>query len=123
MVIKFTGGQAGLMAEQLRQNPGMPCPVCGNTEYQYPLLAPLKLNMPTQEQVKKAKKKRDDAEHAMQETAETAGLDKHSYDRQYLLCQERYRQLTGNDTEFFPDVENLAKINTTISELKQEKRA
>ena len=45
----FLDAQAGVMAKQLLESPGKPCPVCGSTHH--PKLATLGENPPTEEQV------------------------------------------------------------------------
>jgi exonuclease SbcC len=118
MVIRFTNGQAGIMAQELKE--GKPCPVCGNTHYIH--LAPLEEDMPTQAEVKKAKEKRDEAEENMQSTTQEAMQDKLSYEKQYALCKETCGRLTGEKIALSADGENLWEITKIISELKQESR-
>lgn len=120
LVIRFTNGQAGLMAEKLRNGENLPCPVCGNTSYV--LLAPLEKEIPTQEQVKRTKKKRDDLEQEMLHTSELAGTEKEAYEKQVLLCKEKYRQLTNGMIEFSMDDGNVLEIDHKILILEKKKK-
>ena len=120
LVIRFTNGQAGLMAEKLRNGENLPCPVCGNTSYV--LLAPLEKEIPTQEQVKRAKKKRDDLEQEMLHTSELAGTEKEAYEKQVLLCKEKCRQLTNGMIEFSMDDGNVLEIEHKILILEKKKK-
>lgn len=121
MLIHFTNGQAGLMAEKLRTGEEKACPVCGNIHYIK--LAPLESDIPTQEQVKKAKKKRDELEEKLQELSEIAGQDRLSYEKQYHFCQEKCRELTNGDIELKEDAKDLMELSEMILTLEKKKNS
>lgn len=118
MMIRFTNGQAGLMAKELKE--GDPCPVCGNTHHIR--LAKTEQKIPTEEQVKKAKKKREEAEANLQDAAKKAGEDKFSYDKQYFLCREKCRELTNGRVLLQEDGENAQEISGIILKVEKEKK-
>lgn len=67
----YIEAQAGIMAGELRKNPGTPCPVCGATEYIR--LAENVNEAPTEEEVNNLKKKLDKATDKVMKASTTAG--------------------------------------------------
>lgn len=61
----FRDGQAGILAQKLKE--GMKCPVCGSTSH--PLLAKIAENVPTEEELKRHKKKAEDSRKMLNEKA------------------------------------------------------
>lgn len=64
----FLAEQAGLMAQDLE--PGLPCPVCGST--QHPAPAALSQQAPTEAEVKKSRKRYEEAQKATEEASRAA---------------------------------------------------
>ena len=70
----YLDGQAGIMADLLRENPGTPCPVCGSTNYVKLAVACDKV--PTKERVNELKAIADSAVSTMISASEKAGEDR-----------------------------------------------
>ncbi|MCR1842007.1 AAA family ATPase [Murimonas intestini] len=66
---EYLDGQAGVLAAHLRENE--PCPVCGSLSH--PLPAAHEGSIPSQEQLEKAKKKRDTAQKKAYDLSASAG--------------------------------------------------
>lgn len=73
----FLAEQAGILAKE-RLVDNMPCPVCGSVEH--PSIASLSENAPTQSDVEKAKKERDNAEKQNSLASEKLQVSKQAYD-------------------------------------------
>ncbi len=71
----FFHEQAGILAKDLEE--GMPCPVCGSTHH--PSLAKMAEDVPSEEEVKKARKKRTEAEEHREQS-----------ERQYMEAKSAY---------------------------------
>lgn len=71
----FFHEQAGILAKDLEE--GMPCPVCGSTHH--PSLAKMAEDAPSEEEVKKARKKRTEAEEHREQS-----------ERQYMEAKSAY---------------------------------
>ncbi len=67
----YIEAQAGIMANELRKNPGMPCPVCGATEYIR--LAENIKEAPTEDEVSHLKEKLDKATDKVMKASANAG--------------------------------------------------
>ena len=67
----YIEAQAGIMANELRKNPGMPCPVCGATEYIR--LAENIKEAPTEDEVSNLKEKLDKATDKVMKASANAG--------------------------------------------------
>ena len=67
----YIEAQAGIMASELRKNPGMPCPVCGATEYIR--LAENIKEAPTEDEVSHLKEKLDKATDKVMKASANAG--------------------------------------------------
>jgi exonuclease SbcC len=65
---RFLNGQAGVLASSLQE--GVACPVCGSLEH--PHLASSSKEVPSQQEVEKAKAKRESAEQALRGAAQEA---------------------------------------------------
>lgn len=76
MTKAFWNGQAGVLAENLKE--GAPCPVCGSTMHPHP--AGLPENTPTQEELEKAKEKEEQASECCNEASRQSGEAKTKLD-------------------------------------------
>lgn len=118
LLIQFMNGQAGFMAQKLKE--GMPCPVCGNTHHIR--LAKLEKEIPTEEEVNKAKQLRELAEKEMISGTKKAKEDQERYDRIYYECRETCRELTEGSIQLSEDGKNLQEISEHIAALKAEEK-
>ena len=118
MVIRFTNGQAGLMAEKMRRE-GTPCPVCGNIHYVK--LAELAEEVPAQDEVEKAKEQREKAEEKMKTLAETASGFQNTYHRKLAVCEEKCRQVMPENFIFAENGENAGEIKNVSDIFEKEK--
>lgn len=114
LLIQFMNGQAGFMAQKLKE--GMPCPVCGNTHHI--LLAKMEKEIPTEEEVNKAKQMRESAEKEMISGTKKAKEDQDCYDRVYYECRETCRQLTEGNILLSEDGKNIQEISGHIAVLE-----
>lgn len=92
----FLDAQAGVMAKQLIECPGMPCPVCGSTHY--PKLATLGENPPTEEQVSKLKEVYEQKNSKMVGASEKAKgiLVTIEKDKELLSEESKKADITGD---------------------------
>ena len=114
----FLDEQAGIIAETLA--PGKPCPVCGSTEH--PCLACKSEKAPTEEQLKKAKVKAENARKAAEDKSGKCKETKASLDAKKLEAEKQVKVLwpglpldeaesllPGELTAVFQEIEELDK--------------
>ncbi len=93
---RFRDGQAGLLAQKLKE--GEKCPVCGATTH--PHLAPLSDEVPTETELKTAKKAAEKARKEREASAsETGGLKKALEEKERMLKKSAEKQLETGDLE------------------------
>ena len=91
---RFRDGQAGILAEKLKE--GEKCPVCGSTKH--PQLAHLSDEVPTERELNAEKKKADAARKAREESANVAGgLKKALEEKEKSLKKLTKKQLMTDD--------------------------
>ena len=90
----FLDGQAGILAQKLEE--GIPCPVCGALKHPSPSLLPEKL--PTEAEVKEAKKLRDDAEEIRNQCAQSYQQAASGYQTLLLVFREEFGKLFPEET-------------------------
>lgn len=91
---RFRDGQAGILAEKLKE--GEKCPVCGSTKH--PHLAQLSDKVPTEKELNAAKKKADAARKEREESAnEASGLKKALEEKEKSLKKLTKKQLKTDD--------------------------
>jgi exonuclease SbcC len=98
----FLDGQAGILAQSLSE--GVPCPVCGSLEHPEPAM--LSADVPTEEKLKKAKKKADELSEntadASKEAAEMKGLSDSKYDELKGGAKEIINETVSETGDNFP---------------------
>ncbi len=129
----FLAKQAGILAQGLRA--GKPCPVCGSCEH--PEICRLTEDAPTQQEVEKAKKKRDEAEEKreqsvamLREQAARYEAGREAFAREYGRVMEGVfpgeeekgaeSLCTGEWREQPADMREYRKIKTLIGEALAE---
>ena len=91
---RFRDGQAGILAEKLKE--GEKCPVCGSTKH--PHLAHLSDKVPTEKELNATKKKADAARKEREESAnEASGLKKALEEKEKSLKKLTKKQLKTDD--------------------------
>ena len=88
----FMDGQAGVLAETLRD--GLPCPVCGSTAHPIPAIRPEAV--PTEAELKEAKKKLDIASEKTKKAGEKASELLGRAITQKAHAEEQAQKLLGN---------------------------
>ncbi len=111
MILKlYLDGQAGIMADILREKPGMPCPVCGSTHYIS--LAECLEDAPTKEVVNELKILADEAATAMISASEKSGADS-------KLMQKELELLTAAIEEF-DDKIDISKLSDWLEDNQKD---
>ncbi|MCI8665266.1 MAG: AAA family ATPase [Dorea sp.] len=118
----FLAEQAGILAKRLEM--GKPCPVCGSCEH--PEIQRLKEGAPTQQEVEKAKRMRDQAEErreysvaAFREQAARCEAGREGFEREYRRVMEMelpFPQEEDREAKFVFSKEKRAKIESLIGE-------
>lgn len=118
----FLDGQAGVMAKKLRENPGMPCPVCGSTHYE--TLADTCEEVPSEERVNELKKIADKAILEVNKASKDAGANSEALEKSKNLLLEALNEfnsdLTENDIEIWIK-EQETEIAKQLDSLNTEK--
>ena len=107
---EFLDAQAGIMADKLKKNPGMPCPVCGAVDYVS--LAILKQDAPSEESVNKLKKSADKAMTIARKASEKAGASKKLMERELELLKEALTKVN--------EAWDINSFKTELEKKKQE---
>ncbi len=111
----FRDGQAGILAEKLKE--GERCPVCGSTTH--PQLAHLADNVPSEKELEKAKKDADSARGEREKAStEAGGLGKASENAENELKKKLKKQLDTEDIE-----EGREKLIETQKGLIEKRKA
>lgn len=113
----FLDGQAGIMASTLKE--GEPCPVCGSKLH--PILAKSSDNVPTEADLKVAKKKADDQNKIAADKSSECGIIKGKIEALEKTVKGDINDLLGDLS--FDDAENVIKdktlsVNRELSEIK-----
>ncbi len=119
----YLDGQAGIMANILRENPGAPCPVCGSVHYVE--LAKIDDDAPSKENVDKLKAEADKATKDMINASEVAAANHKAVQREMELLLDAMARI--DSTWKLENIrENTSKaLNELLKkneELKEEKK-
>lgn len=106
----FLDGQAGIMANKLRDNPGMPCPVCGSVHYED--LAISYEDIPTEERVNELKLLADEAISDVNKASKKAGA--------YSEALQKAKELIVNALNEFNRGLSDLELQRWISEYQKE---
>lgn len=109
----FLAEQAGILAHTLE--PGKPCPVCGS--FEHPNICRLSDGAPTQQEVERAKKKRNQAEEkredsaaALREQAAQCRAGREAFSREYVrVVQKTFPWERFSETAVFEEIKNAIK--------------
>lgn len=107
----FLDSQAGVLAETLAD--GMPCPVCGSVEH--PQKATKPVEVPTEVELKQAKKCADDAAKIAAESSRIAGELSGKVSSEKQSITEEINKLLGN-VEFNLAYEETDELLTTVND-------
>ena len=105
----FLDGQAGVMAKRLKENPGMPCPVCGSMHYE--ALADTCEDVPSEEKVNELKKIADKAILEVNKASKDAGANSEALKKSKKLLIEALNEFNSDLAE--DDIANWIKEQET----------
>lgn len=94
---RFIAEQAGILAELLRNEENLPCPVCGSTTH--PKLAKKSENAPTKEEVRLAKEQLEKEEKKKNELGNRATEAKSKVENIENNLKEQLKELVGKEVE------------------------
>ena len=111
---QFLDAQAGIMAETLRENPHMPCPVCGSTNHVKLAVCPDE--RPSEDDVDKLKKQWERASSEAVTASQEAGAANKAKEKEYQMLLEAMDEsgIQWNQEDY------IAGLEKTIEELKAE---
>ena len=116
----YLDGQAGIMADMLRNKPGTPCPVCGSTHYIE--LAKMDVEAPSKEVVDRLKSVADAATGDMVSASERAASDNKASQREMELLKEAMSNIDATWT--LENIsENMAKAIEKLLHEEEEIKA
>lgn len=111
--LNYIEAQAGIMANKLRENPGIPCPVCGATEYKK--LAETIYEAPTEEEVNNLKEKLDVATDKVMKASTNSG-------NAFVAMENEKKNLLGilEEIDSLWTMENYRdKVDSAMAEAKK----
>ena len=112
----FLDAQAGIMAEELANNPGTPCPVCGNIHYK--ALAKKTEDSPSEEDVKELKYEADIASKIALDKSVVAGANNKVKEREHELFINTVHEIGS-----LYDIEDAKEFIDEKNKLLQEEKS
>lgn len=116
---QFLKGQAGVLGDLLREQPSLPCPVCGSVHH--PDIAPHDDDVPNEKQIKQAKDKRDNADKDRTSASEKASRLDGEYKNSAKKLNELADELLGahDDIKLSADAK-LSDCRDALKKLEQD---
>ena len=105
---RFRDGQAGILAEKLKE--GEPCPVCGSTTH--PAKAHLTDDIPSEKKLEEAKKNAEQARKTRDASAEKASVIKTALETSRDSLLKKSKEILGS--------EEFASLATRLTEVRDE---